>query len=249
MKYLKIIIICLLFINCSQDDRTENNINVSQIPFPEASFKITLKYDFEKFSTIHSSEYSFDANGNVSAEKYISTDNPKQSYFSTFQYDANGRIISETRNNYVVSHVIWSGNTAKVYHNTNLFPSTFVFSNGNLTEVIFQDSSASHKINYDSNSNIISEEQNNEVFVEYLNYNLSVSNPLHVLKSIAILRYDIRPFSKNIFETKKAYPYEGDDFSIPLTFYQFQYTLNQNSKVLTITDDETGIYKTFFEYY
>jgi hypothetical protein len=235
-------------VNCSHDDGEENDIDVSQIPFPEASFKITLKNDFEIFSTIHSSEYSFDANGNVLAEKYISNDNPEQSFFSTFQYDANGRILSETRNNHIVSQVIWNGNTAIVYNNSNNYPMTFVFMNGNLSEVN-STNSESHRINYDVNNNIISEERNNEVFVEYLNYNLTVPNPTNVLKSIAILRYNSRAFSNNIFETKKAYPYEDDDFSIPLTYYQFQYTLDEDNRVTTITDDETSIYKTYFEYY
>jgi hypothetical protein len=248
MKYLQIIILSLFMVNCSHDDGEENDIDVSQIPFPEASFKITLKNDFEIFSTIHSSEYSFDANGNVLAEKYISNDNPEQSFFSTFQYDANGRILSETRNNHIVSQVIWNGNTAIVYNNSNNYPMTFVFMNGNLSEVN-STNSESHRINYDVNNNIISEERNNEVFVEYLNYNLTVPNPTNVLKSIAILRYNSRAFSNNIFETKKAYPYEDDDFSIPLTYYQFQYTLDEDNRVTTITDDETSIYKTYFEYY
>ena len=52
-----------------------------------------------------------------------------------------------------------------------------------------------------------------------------------------------------IFETKKAYPYDGDDFSIPLTYYQFQYILDEDNRVTAITDDETSIYKTYFEYY
>ena len=234
--------------NCNHDDGEENDIDVSQIPFPEASFKITLKNDFEIFSTIHSSEYSFDADGNVLAEKYISNDNPEQSFFSTFQYDANGRILSETRNNHIVSQVIWNGNTAIVYNNSNNYPITFVFINGNLSEVTSTNSD-SYRINYDVNNNIISEERNNEVFVEYLNYNLTVPNPTNVLKSIAILRYNSRAFSNNTFETKKAYPYEGDDFSIPLTYYQFQYTLDEDNRVTAITDDETSIYKTYFEYY
>ena len=247
MKHLSIIIISILLVNCSHNDGVENNINVSQIPFPEASFKITLKNDFETFNTISSSEFSFDANGKVLAEKCIGA-TPEQGYFSTFQYDASGRILSETRNNHIVSHVIWDGNTAKVYDNIYLVPWTFIFSNGNLSEII-STNSTSHQINYDTNNNIISEERNHEVFVEYQNYNLSVPNPKSVLKSIAILRYDIRPFSKNIFETKKAYPYDGGDYTMPLTYYQFQYTFNQDNKVITMTDDETGIYKTFFEYY
>ena len=246
MKYLGIIIISLLLANCSHNDGAENNIDVSQIPFPEASFKITLKNDFETFNTISSSEFSFDANGKVLAEKCIGS-TPEQSYFSTFQYDASGRILSETRNNHIVSHVIWNGNTAKVYDNIYIVPWTFVFLNGNLSEV--NTNSTSQQINYDANNNIISEERNHEVFVEYQNYNLSVQNPTSVLKSIAILRYDIRSFSKNIFETKKAYPYDGGDYTIDLTYYQFQYTFNQDNKVITMTDDETGIYKTFFEYY
>ena len=248
MKHLRIIIISIFLVNCSHDNGAENNINVSQIPFPEASFKITLKHDFETFSTITSSEFSFDANGNVLAEKCVNGDNPSQGYFSTFQYDANGRILSETRNNHIVSHVIWNGNTAKVYDNIYNVPFTFVFLNGNLSEII-STNSESHQINYDGNNNIISEERNHEVFVEYLNYNLSVPNPTHVLKSIAILRYNSREFSNNIFETKKAYPYDGGDYIVDLTYYQFQYTINQDNRVITMTDDETGIYKTFFEYY
>ena len=196
--------------------------------------------------TARISEFSFDANGKVLAEKCIGA-TPEQSYFSTFQYDSSGRILSETRNNHIVSHVIWNGNTAKVYDNIYLVPWTFVFSNGNLSEI--NTNSESQQINYDSNNNIISEERNHEVFVEYQNYNLSVPNPTSVLKSIAILRYAIRPFSTNIFETKKAYPYDGGDYFIDLTYYQFQYTFNQDNKVITMTDDETGIYKTFFEYY
>ena len=248
MKHIRIIIISLLLVNCSHDDGAENNIDVSQIPFPEASFKITLKNDFETFETINSSEFSFDTNGNVLAEKCISATNPEQSYFSTFQYDANGRIVSETRNNHIISHVIWNDDTAKVYDNIYNVPFTFVFSNGNLSEII-SGNSESQQINYDANDNIISEERNHVVYVEYLNYNLSVSNPTHVLKSIAILRYNSSEFSKNIFETKKVYPYDGGDYTTPLTYYQFQYAFNLDNKVITRTDDESGIYKLFFEYY
>lgn len=245
MKQLTILLISLFLYSCNQE--SDDAIDVSQIPFPEASFKITVKKNFETFETLYTAEYSFDTDGKVLATKFIS-DNPQNSYFSTFQYDDNGRIISETRNNRIVARVTWNGNTATVYRNGFIHPSNYVFSNGNLSE-FYGTGYVHHKINYDENNNIISEENDNQVYVEYLNYNTSVSNPYHVLKSIAILGNNFHIFSKNIFETKMAYPYQDYDFFVDLTYYQFHYTLDQNNRVTTMTSDETTIYKTFFEYY
>jgi len=103
-------------------------------------------------------------------------------------------------------------------------------------------------LNYDSNQNIASIENETEIYVEYLNYDLSKRNPLNLIESIGILRIDYKPHFKNIFRTEKVYPFEGDDYSQPLTFYEYSYEFNSENRVYQIEDEKTVIYTQQFEY-
>ena len=103
-------------------------------------------------------------------------------------------------------------------------------------------------LNYDSNLNIVSIENETEIYVEYLNYDLSKRNPLNFIASIGILRIDYKPYFKNIFGTEKVYPFEGDDYTQPLTFYEYSYEFNSDNRVYQIEDEKTLIYTQQFEY-
>ena len=59
-------------------------------------------------------------------------------------------------------------------------------------------------LNYDTNQNIVSIENETEIYVEYLNYDLSKRNPLNLIESIGILRIDYKPYFKNIFVNRES---------------------------------------------
>jgi len=67
------------------------------------------------------------------------------------------------------------------------------------------------------------------------------------MKSIGILIIDAKPFFKNIFNTEMIYPYQGDDFSQPLSFRNYYYELNNENRVIQATKDGSA-YVTEFIY-
>jgi hypothetical protein len=103
-------------------------------------------------------------------------------------------------------------------------------------------------LNYDSNQNIVSIENETDIYVEYLNYDLSKRNPLSLIHSIGILRIDYKPYFKNIFETEKVYPFEGDDYSQPMRFYEYDYEFDSEDRVYQIENEKSLIYTEQFEY-
>ena len=44
------------------------------------------------------------------------------------------------------------------------------------------------------------------------------------------------------------YPFEGDDYTQPLTFYEYSYEFNSDNRVYQIEDEKTLIYTQQFEY-
>ncbi|PHS64056.1 MAG: hypothetical protein COB12_08710 [Flavobacterium sp.] len=251
------ITLLLLMISCNSDD--DNNYTATcndtdviiNSSFYTSYLKITARYDYND-EWLQTNEYFFDEEGKVISAKYISTYNPGEIYISQYQYDNKGRLISEYLNNELSRTIKWTNNKAEVFNNENQKLTELVFCDNNLTEVrsgYFQNDIRYKKYNYDSNLNIISVENESEIRVEYLDYNTNKTNPYYLLKSIGVL-IDWRNtlFSKNIFAIEKVYPYEGNDYSFPLTYYDYEYVFDNEGRVFEIEDDRTAIYVIKFEY-
>ena len=237
----------ILLFNCSKNEEIIQKTNQVSLN----SFKYIVAEDYSSFNDLYSQEYTFDTNGKVLTETFNNNLNPQYNYTSTFEYNIQGKLINEKKNNQIFRYLLWNGNFVELYNNLNQKISDFTFNNNNLIEYnsgFISGNIVNHKYNYDSNNNVVSEEKQNEVFVEYLNYNVNIENPMNLIKSIGILRLDYKPYFKNFFETEKAYPYNGTDYIFPLTFYGYQKTLDSNNRINTMTDDKTLIYKTKFEY-
>ena len=247
MKKTLILLSFILLISCNKDEEVVEK--VSQISV--SSMKYIAAEDFGNFNTIYSQEYAFDTDGKVLSETFTNYLNPQFNYKSTFEYNNQGKLINEIRNGQIYRHVKWNGNVAELYNESNQKISDFTFNNENLIEynyVYLNGNIQNYKYNYDTNGNVVSEESQNKVFVEYLNYNTSIANPMNLIKSIGVLRLDYKPYSKNFFEIEKAYPYDETDYSFPVTHYRYQNTLDSNNRIITLTDDKTLIYKSKFEY-
>jgi hypothetical protein len=246
MKNLTLFFFGLLILGCSSDDgnetTTEEIVN---------SLKYTVKLKNEPNEIIYIQEYSFDEQGKVISENYTNINNPQHSHLSTFEYDDNGRILKEIRDGEVFFNVIWTNDFAEVYNIQNQKISGFNFNGETLTDYklgFYTNNIRTKNLNYDSNLNIVSIENETEIYVEYLNYDLSKRNPLNFIASIGILRIDYKPYFKNIFGTEKVYPFEGDDYTQPLTFYEYSYEFNSDNRVYQIEDEKTLIYTQQFEY-
>jgi len=220
-----------------QEDYVQDDYNYNFI------YTVLFKNDIN--DTIYKQEYSI-VDGKVLAEKYTNYDNPQYNHISSFKYDLDGRIIKELRNNKIFSEVAWENNIAKVYNSINEKIGEYHFDNSK--KLISYNRNGSRYLNYDSNGNIVSEATNTGIFVEYLDYNNTKIYPLSRINSITILRIDYKPHFKNVFKTEKAYPYIGDDFSVPLTFYEYNWTLNSDGLIETMTDEKSVIYLSKFEY-
>ena len=237
-KIILLLITLVVFSSCTSDN--ENNITSS------SSLKIIITNTSEE-NTLQTLEYFFNTEGKVIKETFINTTNPEYNSVSTFQYDNLGRVSKEIRNNEIVTTVVWNGSTATLLgNNTNGNPSiSYTFLNEKVIESNFM--GTIHKYNYDGNDNVISEEQADSVFVEYLNYDTTLLNPMYLIKSIGVLRMSSNPYFKNFYQTKKAYPYQGDDYFFPLTYFQFQKTVSNDNKIIKITNNE-NFYTSKFEY-
>ena len=247
MKKVLISLSFILLISCNKNEefiQIENQTSIN-------SLKYIVAEDVSNFNDLYSQEYTFDINGKVLSETFINNTNQQYNYTSTFEYNNQGKLITEIRNGQTFRIITWNGNIAELYNNQNQKISEFIFSNENLIEYnsgYITGNIENHKYNYDVNNNVASEEKQNNVFVEYLNYNTSLTNPMNLIKSIGILRLDYKPYFKNFFETEKAYPYNGTDYIFPLTYYGYQKTVDANNRINSITDDKTLIYKVKFEY-
>lgn len=247
MRKVLVLFSLILLISCSnnQELTTDSNTIVA------SSMTYTATEDYGNFNNIYRQQYAFDIEGKVISETFTNYMNPQFNYISKFEYNSQGKLVKEIKNGQLLSSIIWNGNVAELYNNLNQKTSEFIFNNEQLMEYNYGYNTGSiqnHKYNYDSNGNVISEEHQNEVFVEYLNYNTNLSNPLNLIKSIGILRLSYNPYFKNFFETEKAYPYNGEDYLFPLTYYGYQNTVDSSNRIITLTDDKTLIYKSKFEY-
>jgi hypothetical protein len=246
-----LILITIGFLNCN-DDITLNTTNDS-IDQQEDSNQEDYNYNFiytlllenDLNDTIYKQEYSI-VDGMVLAEKYTNYNNPQYNHLSSFKYDVNNRIIKEIRDNKVFIEVAWENNNAKVFNLMNEQIGEYHFDNS--MKLISYDRNGSRYLNYDNHGNVVSVATNAGIYVEYLDYDNAKTYPLSRINSIAILRIDYKPHFKNVFKTEKIYPYVGDDFGVPLTFYEYFWTLNPDGLIETMTDDKTVIYLSKFEY-
>jgi len=245
MKKIIIIFSLLVLIGCNKENIEPEN------PISSISY---LKYSVwveNNNNLVYTQEYNFDNNGNVIMETFTNANNPQYNHISEFKYNENGRLISELRNNEIFKSIEWNNNVAEVYNVNGQKISEFIFSNDKLIEYrtgFINNNIQYKKYNYDLEQNIISIENENEIFVEFLDYDTTKLNPLNLIQSIGVLRVYYKPFFKNIFYVEKAYPYEGDDYSFPLTFYDYNYTFDTENRVVEIEDDKTLIYVSKFEY-
>ena len=240
MRNLIIIISAVLLFGCTNDET--NQVILPEVILPEVAskFKVIIT---EESNTISTVEYGLDSDGKV---LYANQLFPLQSNTSIFKYDNQGRVTKEIRNNGLYYSVIWNGNIANLYDNKNQKIADFTYSNNLLTEFKYEIGYPC-KYYYDSNDNVIAFEENNEVKEEYLDFDISVSNPMSLIKSIEILRLSTEPLSKNFFQTKKVYPYDGGDYFVPLTYYHYQKTVNAENKIISVDNDQSH-YVRKFEY-
>ena len=240
--------ICVLsIISCNTVDNMDT-VNTSE---NVTDFKYTLKEKNEPNKLVYTQEYAFDDQGRVISEKYTDFNNSQYSYYSTFKYNDNGLVTKEIRDEKTQLDIIWTNDLAEVFNSKNQKISEFTIINGKLIEykTEFNSSNArTRKLNYDTNGNIVSIENETEVFVEYLEYDSSKLNPLNLIKSIGMLRLNYNPYFKNIFQIEKAYPFEGDDYSFPLTYYDYNYEFDDENRVFQIEDEKTLIYTQEFSY-
>lgn len=239
MKKIVLILITIFAVSsCSTAD--ENNITSS------SSLKVITTNTLEE-NILETREYFFNNVGNVVKEIFTSTTNPEYNSTSTFEFDTLGRVIKETRNNEIITTVVWNGSIATLQeNNNNLNPNiSYTLLNEKVIESNFMGNI--HKYNYDINDNIISEVQADTIFVEYLDYETTFINPMYLIKSIGVLRMSSNPYFKNFYQTKKLYPIQGDDYILPLRYFQFQKTVDNNSKIIKITNNE-NFYTSKFEY-
>ncbi len=246
MKNLILLFFGILNIGCSSDDEN-NSINEKNITY----LKYSLRLENDPTEIIFILEYAFDDNGKVVSESYTNINNPQYSGFSRFIYNNKGRVIQEIREGEVVFNINWTDDLAEVYNNQNQKISEFNFNGDMLTGYKTRINSNYPRIknlNYNSSQNIVSIENGTEIYVEFLDYDLTKRNPMNLIESIGILRIDYKPYFKNIFGTEKAYPYQADDYSKALTFYKYSYRFNSENRVYQIQNEKTRAYIQQFEY-
>lgn len=248
MKRIILLISCvLLVLACGKDDNSEPISNLENV----YNLKYTVKEKNEPNNIVYTQEYSINEQGKVTTEIYTNFYNPQYSHLSTFEYNDNGQVIKEIRDNITYFTVTWTNNIAEVFNIQNQKIAEFIFDGERLREYKTEFNSGNErfrKLNYDSNNNIISIENEEGIYIEFLDYELTKRNPLNLIHSIGILRIDYKPFFKNIFRTEKVYPFEGDDYSQPLTFYEYSYVFDSLNRVYQIEDEKTLIYTLEFQY-
>lgn len=241
-KIILILVSSIAFFSCTTNEEYKNSTS--------NSLKEITTNDGDQIVEMYTTEYIFDNEGKVVKEINTNLYYPEYNYTNTFEYDTQGRVIKEIRNNELISNVVWIGNNAKIFGSTidlnNNNVATYNFSNGKVTS-ISSNGTILHKFNYDQNDNVISEVQADTVFVEYLDYDTTVNNPMQLIKSIGILRMHKKPYFKNFFQTKKNYPEVNDDYSTPIQYFQFERFVDSENRIIKI-DNEENHYITKFEY-
>lgn len=248
MKRIILLISCAFLIQaCNKDDNSEPINNLENVTY----LKYTLKQSNEPNNPVYIQEYSFNVEGKVTTENTTNFYFPQYSKLSTFEYNDRGQVIKEIRDDITYSTVTWTNNIAEVFNIQNQKIAEFKFDGERLKEYRTEFNSSDirlRKLNYDSNNNIISIENEEGIYVEFLDYELTKRNPLNLIHSIGILRIDYKPFFKNIFGVEKVYPFEADDYSTALSYYEYSYEFDSENRVYQIKNENNLIYTSEFEY-
>jgi hypothetical protein len=254
MKIIIIVFSLLLLVGCNRENELSEVRLVLTLPeaplLSTSYFKYSLRIDNNN-ELVYTQEYSFDDSGKVISEIYTNANNPQYNHISEFKYSENGKLKAELRKNEIFTSIEWDNGVAEIYSSTGQKISEFIFLNNILVEYrigFFNNNIQYRKFNYDTNGNVASIEDEKEIIVEFLEYDTSKLNPLNLIQSIGILRIDYKPFFENIFGVEKLYPYEDEDYSFPLTYYDYYYTFDSKNRVIETKDDKTLIYVSKFEY-
>lgn len=246
MKKQLLFILFIVF-GCSS---TEDNLVI--MPTTQINnLKIVVQPKEPGSSAISKKEYVFDLNGKVIKETFTNYLYPQHNFISTFEYDTQNHLVKEFKNGQLFYKIVWTGNFAELFTENDLKIADFTYLNNKLTEMnwgFFQGMLQNTKYNYDTNSNVISVEKDNQVYVEYLNYQQNIQNPLNLLKSIEIVRFSSQYNFKNVFNIERLYGYNGSDYIFQTTDYEYFRTLDANQRIISETDMKTLIYRTTYEY-
>lgn len=267
MKKIIFIWSILLLISCKKEpiyprvhnlhlsNQPHSSIGISYQPpiFSSCRFSSYLKDTNELLSTV---DFYFDRSGKVVKSIYTDPDDPQNSSVSFYEYDVNGRLIKEIKDNVVYMSVVWHNdgdnviaevfnvNGEKIYEyiylNDLLMESRYGYHNNHIQ---------CRKYHYDANQNIISFDNGRGGFVRFSDYDTNVFNPYSLLKSIGMLSVQARPYYKNIYRVKTISAFQGDDYYQPETSYNYHYTIDAHNRVVEKSDDLTLIYVDKFEYH
>ncbi len=244
-KYAILFLTLVGLISCSKDN-VDEIINNPQNQSDNFNFIYTVLLESNRIDSVYKQEYVIE-NGKVITEKYTNYNNPEYNHLSTFEYNNDNRVIREIQNNQTFTEITWDNNTARVFNKNKSLIGEFQFNKSNqLTS--YNDGRILRFMNYDSNGNVISVETEAGIGVEYIDYDTTKTYPLSLINSISVLRVDYKPYLKNVFKTEKDYPFAGDDFSVPLTYYEYAWTLNSDGLIDEMTDKKTLIYVSKFDY-
>jgi hypothetical protein len=232
-------------ISCT-NDVIDNTSNESQNQSGNFNFIYTVLLKDNNNDSVYRQAYLIE-NGKVITEKYTNYNHSEYNHLSTFEYNSNGRVVKEIRDNQIFTEISWDNNIAKVFNKNKELIGEFQFNNS-MQLISYNDGIKTRFLNHDSNGNVTSIGTAAGIYVEYLDYDTSKNCPFNLINSIAVLRIDYKPNFKNVFKTEEAYPYEDDDYSMPLTFYKYSWTLNSNGLIESMTDEKTLIYISKFEY-
>lgn len=244
MKKIIVVILATFWSCTSNNDSNSVNSNTSNL-------KIVEQLKVDNAPPLTTKEYVIDNSGKVLKEIFTSHSYPINNFTSTFEYDSQNRLVKEYRNNELFFKIIWTGNVAELYRETNVKVGTFTFLNEKLISMkweLDQSNIQYIKYNYDNNSNVISIEKNNEVYAEFLQYQTNVLNPLYLLKSIEIVRFSMQYNFKNVFDIQRLLAYNGSDYIFQTTNYEYFRTLDTTNRVVSETNMKSLIYKTTYYY-
>ena len=182
---------------------------------------------------LYAQQYTLSA-GKVLSEEYTNYMNPEYSHSSTFSYDEEGRVIEENQDGTITS-ISWEGNTAKIYlFDGDMLAHLELEGDKILVSQRYNGDSVPEitSFGYDDSENVISiESPQGTLKTLFLDYNMNKMYPLHLIRSISILRMSYRAHFRNIFSIEQQQPFEGDDFSIGLSDYQYTYTFDEQGRV------------------
>lgn len=252
------VLAALVFFGCSEEGKSpDTGVAVEEASSREldgvTSLLVRVRYREETLSEgefLHSESYELEE-GRVTYAEFTNFSSPEYSGTSSFEYDGEGRLLAASIDGEPSNNVVWEGSSAVVYNASGGVFASLTFE-GERILTYAQMSSSGESVssyNYDANGNVVSvETPPGELFAEYLDYDTSKTNPLYLIRSIAMLRISQRPHFRNIFTTERVQPIEGDDFSVGLAEYQYHYTFDDQGRVATVEDESSRIYTTEFEY-